>query len=158
MHASSANWPEDIPGSTSLIVAHNTLNNAESYPPNCPLMLVHRKRLAKRVYDVEEAAIRLNSSKGTPQAIWNSFKFRWKIHQLRLVCTDYHLAEIGVMFSTDPIPDHESHWRPGVLVEKTVQGEKGLIRKRIFLSPSNPYMPCRDGCLMPRDWMARHIK
>jgi len=51
MHASSANWPEDIPGSNSLIVAHNTLNNAERYPPNCPLMLVHRKRLAKRIYE-----------------------------------------------------------------------------------------------------------
>ncbi|THU81952.1 hypothetical protein K435DRAFT_784793 [Dendrothele bispora CBS 962.96] len=158
-------WPEEFPGSSVVLRAHNLLNNARHFPIDTSSTLPQRDALSRRLYDVEEAVVNLNPS-GWSQLLRN-LVLHWKIYKLKQAYDAYNLAKIRGSFDGS-IPVDQLRYRPGVATEKIVEdpctcGTKENCsghRKSVVLEirePRNPYFPCREGCLMPEDWMYRKL-
>ncbi|THU80381.1 hypothetical protein K435DRAFT_874443 [Dendrothele bispora CBS 962.96] len=89
-------WPEEFPGSSVVLRAHNLLNNARHFPLDTSSTLPQRDALSRRLYDVEETIVNLNPF-GWSQLPRN-LVFRWKIYKLKQAYDVYHLAKIRGSF------------------------------------------------------------
>ncbi|KAF5362868.1 hypothetical protein D9758_007049 [Tetrapyrgos nigripes] len=140
-------WPDEIPGSTEIILSHNLLNNARHYPLDSPSTLPKRYNLANCLYDIEEAIITMNGSE-----VYTG--------------QEYNLAKVKASLDGS-IPQQLFQYRPGIANEvvdekctcKDLQKCQGHRRPVVeILEPSNLYVPCREGCLMPAEWMAKKLQ
>jgi len=91
----------------------------------------------------------------------------WRCRHINFVFQMYSLAKIRAS-SDGSISQDQFRYRDGVATEAIVEdpctcGEKQKCpgHRRSILQirePQNLYVPCREGCLMPADWMCRKLQ